>query len=260
MGWVRISDDFYDHEKFQALTVLGDSVWIRGLAYANRNLTDGMIPARAARGLVDTSRLGIYTGTHSGRDATPQDGIDELVAADLWHDEGHGCTDCAQPGPGRFVIHDYLRYQPSRADVEERRSETAERVRKYRQRHAQTRNTVTAAVTNGVSTAPPNPNPNRTNRDANPSRSANGPEPVDNSPFTARAAAVGGFDAGRIRNVIARVLGEIPDDDAVMRVATGILGRASKPAADRTAYLLAALRNPETNVAALAYPPEAVSA
>lgn len=265
MGWVRISDDFYDHEKFQGLTVLGDSVWVRGLAYANRNLTDGVLTARAARGLVDTSRLGIYTGTHSGRDATPQDGIDELLAADLWHGDGHGCPDCEQPGPGRYVIHDFLRYQPSRAEVQEKRAGGAERVRQWRQRKGTgARNSVTATVThtvsNPVSTHHPNPNPNNTNRQANPSRSASGPEPVDNSALTGRAAALGGFDAGRIRNVLARVLGEIPDDDTVMAVAVGILGRASKPATDRTAYLLAALKNPETNVPALAYPTEAVSA
>ena len=80
MGWVRVSDDFYDHERFGEVGPLGIAVWLIGLAYCNRNLTNGKIPRASANRLLYIDGIGIYTGTMSGRDAEVTDGIDELVA------------------------------------------------------------------------------------------------------------------------------------------------------------------------------------
>lgn len=153
MGWVRVSDDFYDHGKFAQLSALGDSAWIRGLAYANRNLTDGFIPKRIAKNLIEVEGLGIYQGSNSGRDAEPLDGVLELVTTGLW--------DAIEGG---YQIHDYLQYQPSKAQVEAKAKATTERVNKFREQ----RNGVGNSVGNAESNAPvtpllratPNPTPN----------------------------------------------------------------------------------------------------
>src|SRR4051794_37088823 len=94
MGWVRISDDFYDHEKFIGVTALGIATWVAGLAHSNRNLPDGFTPRRPARGLTGLAPLAVNTSNFSGRDAEPDDGITEPVTAGIWHARGHDCPDC----------------------------------------------------------------------------------------------------------------------------------------------------------------------
>ena len=144
MTWVRVDDAFYDHRKFDQVTVLGIAVWITGLSYANRNLTDGFIPTRVADGLVSTNGLGFYTGNYSGRDAEPSDGVSELVAAGLWHE----CE-------GGYRIHDYHDYQPSAEQVRAERDRGAGRQAAWRERTRNARsnarsNAGSNAVTNGV--------------------------------------------------------------------------------------------------------------
>lgn len=123
MGWVRISDDFYDHEKFAEVGPLGLAVWIAGLAYCNRNLTDGKIPHRTAQRLLHIDGIGIYTSNHTGRDAQVADGIDELLEAGLWVDEGT-----------KYAVHDYLDYQPSKDDVTRQRQKNAYRQAQFKKR------------------------------------------------------------------------------------------------------------------------------
>lgn len=117
MGWVRVSDDFYDQRKFYGVTALGDALWIRGLAFANRNLTDGFIPKRAVKGLIDTTGLSISVDDFTGRDASPEDAVTELLTADIWHESGHDCESCPDVPRGVYLIHDYLDFQPSREKV-----------------------------------------------------------------------------------------------------------------------------------------------
>lgn len=169
MGWVRVSDDFYDHEKFENVSGLGVGLWIAGLAHANRNLTDGFVSVRAVGGLVSTHGLGLFTGNFSGKDADPEDGADELVSAGLWHASGHGCETCPQPRKREFYIHDYLSYQPSKNEVEAKREDVRRRVEKHRNAGGNTGgNTGGNAVTNGVSTRRPNPNPKENKLTTNP--------------------------------------------------------------------------------------------
>ena len=44
MPWVRIDDGYADHPKMAAVGPLGQALWLAGLAYCNRYLTDGFIP------------------------------------------------------------------------------------------------------------------------------------------------------------------------------------------------------------------------
>lgn len=124
MGWVRVSDDFYDHDRFAEIGPLGIAVWITGLAYCNRNLTDGRIPKRAAQRLMHIEGIGVYEGTYSGRDAEVSDGIAELVDAELWLDRGRD-----------YLVRDYLDYQPSRDEVEEQRRKNAIRQDNWRKKN-----------------------------------------------------------------------------------------------------------------------------
>jgi hypothetical protein len=94
--WVKLDDDFPDHPK---LTALGaDECWLHvcGICYCNRYLTDGFIPD----GVIE--RL--------ARIPDPQASMLSLVEAGLWHLCDKGCT-----------VHDYLKYQPSREEMEAKR-------------------------------------------------------------------------------------------------------------------------------------------
>lgn len=138
MGWVRMSDDFYDNDKMLAAGSIGRDLYWHGMAYCNRNLTDGLIPRGKARGLVDFTGAAWLTSNMSGVDGdecAPY-AIGNLIDADLWHEDGHDCPDCVQPGRRHYVIHDYLKYQPSRAEVEESARQKRERTQKWREKKA----------------------------------------------------------------------------------------------------------------------------
>lgn len=131
MGWVRVSDDFYDHPKFADVTALSLAVWITGLAYANRNLTDGYIPESVAHRLVDFDGLSYTVATVGDLAAVEETDCSPLAVYDLlrvglWHEDGHDCPDCPQPGRRRLYIHDYLRYQPSADAIKERTEKRSE--------------------------------------------------------------------------------------------------------------------------------------
>jgi hypothetical protein len=101
MSWVRTSDDAPDHPKLIGLTDAAYALWHRALSYCNRQLTDGFVPAGAVPAL--------------SRSAKPGDAAKDLVTARLW-----------EIAEGGFMVHDYLDYQPSRAEVEEERRKKSE--------------------------------------------------------------------------------------------------------------------------------------
>jgi hypothetical protein len=165
MGWIRVEDNFYDNPKIIAAGAHGMAVWIAAMGWCNRNLTDGIIPTVRSRQLVDFTGAAILTSNFSGEDGSvcADHAVQTLVAVDLFHENGHDCLDCVQPPPGCYVIHDYLKYQPSKAQVEEKAEANRERVRKWSEKRQSTN-----AVTNALATPEltdqlhdnPNPNPN----------------------------------------------------------------------------------------------------
>jgi hypothetical protein len=93
--WVKIDDGQSSHPKMVRCDLAAKGLWLDCLTWSAHELTDGFIPAglpkqRGARG----NRL---TG--------------QLVAAGLW-----------EIVPGGWQIHDYLEYNPSREQVEEKRA------------------------------------------------------------------------------------------------------------------------------------------
>lgn len=121
MGWVRISDDFPHHPKAVEVGPLGLAMYVAGLCYCNRYLTDGKIPQRAIATLLDfgdhawDDESGMTDDQFTARIA------DRLVDAGLWRRNGT-----------KFIVHDYLQYQPSKRQVLADRER--DRVKKSRQR------------------------------------------------------------------------------------------------------------------------------
>lgn len=131
MTWVRIDDHFDEHPKLAAVGPVGWGVWLAGLAYCNRNLTDGFIPYSVAEGIGGNWRIRLPapegdsddreqiwdiargSGMH-GEDMDTGWVIDLLVFYGLW-ERCHG----------GYRIHDYQDYQPTKAAVMEQREKKA---------------------------------------------------------------------------------------------------------------------------------------
>lgn len=105
MAWLRIDENAMDHPKIAALTDGAFRLWVSGLAYCQKHLTDGHIPRTVLRGLRGMSR---------GR-------ADELTACGLWDAQDDG-----------FQVHDYLKWNDSRERVLEMRAFGRERLERLR--------------------------------------------------------------------------------------------------------------------------------
>jgi hypothetical protein len=107
MAWVKLDDSFPEHTKIIAAG--GDAAWLHvcALAYANRNLTDGHIPAGVLHRLSDRRQ--------------PARLAARLVDCGMWHVADDG-----------WQIHDFLTYQTSREKVLEQREEARVRMAKAR--------------------------------------------------------------------------------------------------------------------------------
>lgn len=152
MTWVRIESGFFRHRKVLDLPIAAKLLFIGGLCYSAENGTDGHISKSALRVL--TAELDVKPTMTTW-----------LEDAGLWHKQADG-----------HDIHDYLVYQPSAEQERQRRQETADRVKAWRETKKHRRNassnsvtpTVTDDVTNPVTedvrnghvTLSPNPNPN----------------------------------------------------------------------------------------------------
>jgi len=128
MSWIRIDDQMVDHPK---IVPLSDAAfrWVhRALSYANRFPADGVLPPAFL-------------------DQVPQAVRRDLVTRKVW-ERGHD---------GITRIHDYLEYQPSKAEVERQREDAKLRQRKRREK-------VTGEVTREsrvTHSAPSRPGPSR---------------------------------------------------------------------------------------------------
>lgn len=135
MTWIRIDDALPENPKIHEVGALGAWVYVQGLCYSGRNLTDGFIPLGAARAMARTGmetvgsdgsveKIGLTSGRR-GQNADEIDWCARLEEAGLWHGRAEDCA-CIHPGRRRdgYWIHDYRRYNPTRLQVE------AEAVRK----------------------------------------------------------------------------------------------------------------------------------
>ena len=91
MTYVRVDDHFTEHPKVLDVGPLAEALWLRGLLYASRNLTDGFVPVGFLRRMADMDALGQAQA---------------LVQAGLWHESDGG-----------YRIHDYGEWQRSKEEV-----------------------------------------------------------------------------------------------------------------------------------------------
>jgi hypothetical protein len=124
MTWVKLDDGFPDHPK--VLKVGGAAAWlyVSGLCYCGRFLTDGFIPSTALPKLTDAK--------------APQLLAAKLVEAGMWETAVDG-----------WSVHDYGKYQRTKERVTAQR-EAASR-RQSRKRHGVTDEEVTVTDTDSLS-------------------------------------------------------------------------------------------------------------
>jgi hypothetical protein len=123
MAWLRIESNFASHRKVLAAgqqlgkgavaRVIG--IWTIGACYAVAHLTDGLVPGLV---LKDTRY-----------DKRPGEVIDAMVAARLLHVEGDS-----------YRLHDFHDYNPSAADVKEKRHTDQARKRQFQKLSARNPN------------------------------------------------------------------------------------------------------------------------
>jgi len=128
MVWVRIDDHFDEHPKVAQLDDHAFALFVCGLTYCNRNLTDGFIPSMVGHGQLRFC------------DGNPVPAIRQLENVGMW-----------VKVPGGWQVHDFPQYQPSKEAVLKERSEAAKRQAKLRNTRSNARsNAVTSAVTSPV--------------------------------------------------------------------------------------------------------------
>jgi len=118
--WVRRDDQASIHRKVAPLDDATYRLWSEAMEWCSRNGTDG--------------RIGADELTEIKRGTEPR--AAKLVARNLWHQAGYQCDSdkCPPAGPDGWVIHDYLDYNPTKAQVKAELAAKAERTRRWRER------------------------------------------------------------------------------------------------------------------------------
>jgi hypothetical protein len=132
MVWAKLDDEILDNPKIVRAGVFGFALHIAGIAWCSRNLTDGVIPTARVRSLLMLDRvsfdnanpLALIDGPSS---SAGNEGLDALTVADHLVDCGLWVR-----VSGGYEINDYLVYNPSRAEVEAKRSKETQRARDKR--------------------------------------------------------------------------------------------------------------------------------
>jgi len=180
MSWVRFDDQMNNHPKVLAAGPLADLLNRRAIVYCGQYLTDGKLQCNAVTHLIDWTHSGVYivspcngvtsplltpsvtasvtppvAGAVSGGERL--DGMeqpdnlklaDELVRVGLWERDG----DC-------FIIHDFLQYNPSRAEVLRERDKSKSRVARHRAKPCNAVTTPLLRANNDVTSGAPFPLP-----------------------------------------------------------------------------------------------------
>jgi hypothetical protein len=122
LTWVRRDDQASIHRKVAPLDDGCYRLWSEAIEWCSRNGTDGRI---APDELAEIKR-----GTPARATV--------LVGRELWHVAGYVCDSdkCPPSGVDGWVIHDYLDYNPSKAQVRAELAAKAERTRRWRERRA----------------------------------------------------------------------------------------------------------------------------
>ena len=147
MTWVKLDDHMSEHPKVLAAGPLAAWLHVCALQYASRNLTDGFVPSRAVPTLANFDGINVTVATIGSMagvsdEVNPYELALTLVDVGLWEETERG-----------YQIHDYLEFNPSKAEVMAQRRQNADRQAawKDRKRGEPSANGVTNAVSNAVS-------------------------------------------------------------------------------------------------------------
>lgn len=108
MPWARVDDSLHAHRKLRRASLEASGAFLLSLSYCAAYLTDGHVDDEFLEEVIPSKRK---------RDRI----VAELLERQLFEPNGNG-----------YVVHDYLDYNPSRADVERRRQKAAEKKRQQR--------------------------------------------------------------------------------------------------------------------------------
>ena len=100
MAYIKLDDRFPDHPKVVQVGPEAAYLYVCGLCYCNRYLTDGHIPASMVPRLVPYAAEQI------------KQTVSNLLEARLWH------VSSKTQAPNGYEVHGYLKYQSARASVE----------------------------------------------------------------------------------------------------------------------------------------------
>lgn len=135
--YVRVDDHLDENPKIERAGEDAAWLYICGLCYCGRNLTDGVIPKSKVPKLV------------SGRVASR---VKALLAEGLWMEDENN-----------YIVHDYLSHQRSREQIENERRTARERAAKSRRSHgarsSEVRKPEAEADTESKAVTPPTPPP-----------------------------------------------------------------------------------------------------
>lgn len=130
MPWIRLSDNYIEDEKFDALSDRSFRLWHEAMAYCRRHQTDGLIPFAIMRRFKSYSK-----GSEKQLGSPVRDGL-----APLWE---------LIPDLG-YKVHKYLDWNLSKEEENNERAGAAARMRKFRARCDDSCYGVTNGATNGV--------------------------------------------------------------------------------------------------------------
>ncbi len=106
--WVKLDDDFFENPKTGPLSKSAKLLYLAGLTYCAKSLTDGRIDARGVKVVRALAEASAKT-------------VAELEAAGRWEKNGNG-----------YIVHDYLDYNPPAAKVLAQRKAARERMNEAR--------------------------------------------------------------------------------------------------------------------------------
>lgn len=104
--WFRVDDNLAFHPKAMAAGNAAMGLWVRAGSWASQQLTDGHVPEDVAKALGSKQE------------------VTRLVRAGLW-----------VPAEAGFEFHEFAERNPTRDEVEQRRKNGAERLRRWREKH-----------------------------------------------------------------------------------------------------------------------------
>lgn len=115
MTWVQLDDTIPHHPKILRAGPLAAWLYICGLCYCSRYLTDGFIPAAALPHLAAMGEANNEANAQANASAFAEALASRLVEARLWHKVDGG-----------YAVHDYLGHNRSREDVLRLKAKRAE--------------------------------------------------------------------------------------------------------------------------------------